>query len=224
VVPTFRRTFLPNSPIPAGTPTPLCSRTSMPTSPSPTGIILRPFVGRGVGSANPALNVVRNGPHAALLGPDTVAASVDPRSPGPVLPGGAVAPAHDGCVAVGGQRDGVAHVSISNRIGGDQFTALLRPDTVAAGEDPHCPGALAVQVPALDRSVAVGGQRDRAALESQTRGRPMRSGSLAGTLGCIVLGGRRPPRACSRRGRIPTSFPKSSPQFGAAATKPSVSR
>jgi hypothetical protein len=41
---------------------------------------------------------------AALLGPDTAAAGVDPGRPDPVV----ARPADDGGVAVGGQRDGVA--------------------------------------------------------------------------------------------------------------------
>ena len=73
-------------------------------------------------------------------------------------------PAHDGGVAVGGQRDGVALVGVSNRAGADQLAALLGPDTAAAGVDPRRPGARVVVRPAHDGGVAVGGQRDGVAL------------------------------------------------------------
>ena len=75
---------------------------------------------------------------AALLGPDTAAAGVDPRRPGARVVG---SPAHDGGVAVGGQRDGAALSGISNRAGADQLAALLGPDAAAAGIDPRRPGA-----------------------------------------------------------------------------------
>ena len=74
---------------------------------------------------------------AALLGPDTAAAGVDPRRPGARVVG---RPAHDGGVAVGGQRDGEALFGGSNRAGADQLAALLGPDTAAAGVDPRRPG------------------------------------------------------------------------------------
>jgi hypothetical protein len=61
---------------------------------------------------------------AALLGPDTAAARVDPRRPGATVVG---IPADDG--AVGGQRDGPALLRPSNRAGTDQLAALLGPDT-----------------------------------------------------------------------------------------------
>jgi hypothetical protein len=59
---------------------------------------------------------------AALLGPDTVAAGEDPRRSARVV----ARPAHDGGVAVGGQRDGVALLSVSNRARADQLWPLLR--------------------------------------------------------------------------------------------------
>ena len=53
---------------------------------------------------------------AALLGPDTAAAGVDPRRPGSPVVGD---PAHDGGVAVGGQRNGPALLGGSDRAGAD---------------------------------------------------------------------------------------------------------
>ena len=59
---------------------------------------------------------------ASLLGPDTAAARVDPRSPGArsLSP----RPADDGRVAVGGQRDGDALLGGSNRSRADQLVYL----------------------------------------------------------------------------------------------------
>ncbi len=98
---------------------------------------------------------------AALLGPDTAAAAIDPRRPGVRVVG---SPAHGGGVSVGGQRDGAALSGGSNRAGADQLVALLGPNTAAAGIDPHRPGVRVVFNPAHDGGVAVGGQRDRPAL------------------------------------------------------------
>ena len=98
---------------------------------------------------------------AALLGPDTAAAGVDPRRPAaPVV----VRPAHDGGVAVGRQRDGDALSGLSNRAGADQLAALLGPDIAAAGVDPRRPGEPVVDNPAHDGGLAVGRQRDGPAL------------------------------------------------------------
>ena len=72
----------------------------------------------------------------ALLGPDTAAAGEHPRRPGLAVVG---PPAHDGGVAVGGQRDGQALAGASNSAGADQLVALLGPDTAAAGEHPRRP-------------------------------------------------------------------------------------
>ena len=82
---------------------------------------------------------------AALLGPDSPAAGVDPRRPDV----GVVSsnPAHDGGVAIGGQRDGVALLGGSNSAGADQLAALLGPDAAAAGEDPRRPGVCVVVGP-----------------------------------------------------------------------------
>ena len=102
---------------------------------------------------------------AALLGPDTAAADIDPRRPG----AGVVFDATDnGGVAVGGQRDGAALSGTSNRSGTDQLAALLGPDTAAAGIDPRRPGARVISGPAHDGGVAVGGQRDGAALSGMS--------------------------------------------------------
>jgi hypothetical protein len=91
----------------------------------------------------------------ALLGPDTAAAGEDPRRPGFPVVG---PPAHDGGVAVGGQRDGGALRGGPNRTGADQLTALLGPDTAAAGEDPRRPGE-----PVADQLVALLGPDTAAA-------------------------------------------------------------
>jgi hypothetical protein len=97
----------------------------------------------------------------ALLGPDAVAAGVDPRRPGgPGVP----IPAHDGGVAVAGQRDGQALPALSDRARPDQLEALLGPDAVAAGVDPRRPGGPGVNGPAHDGGVAVAGERDGPAL------------------------------------------------------------
>jgi hypothetical protein len=76
----------------------------------------------------------------SLLGPDAVAAGVDPRRPGVQV---VIISAHDGGVAVTGQRDGVAlppaASGVLNRAGADQFASLLAPDTVAEGVDPRRP-------------------------------------------------------------------------------------
>ena len=69
-------------------------------------------------------------------------------------------PAHDGGVAVGGQRDRDALTGVSNRAGADQLASLLGPDAAAAGEDPRRPGVRVVSRPAHDGGVAVSGQRD----------------------------------------------------------------
>jgi hypothetical protein len=54
----------------------------------------------------------------ALLGPDTAAAGVDPGRPGVRV---VVRPAHEGSVAVAGQRDGRPLVGVSNGAGADQL-------------------------------------------------------------------------------------------------------
>ena len=64
----------------------------------------------------------------ALLGPNTAAARVDPRRPSVQV---VKRPAHDGGVAVVGQRDGEALGGASNRAGADQIAALVGPDTIA---------------------------------------------------------------------------------------------
>jgi hypothetical protein len=80
---------------------------------------------------------------------------------------------HDGRVAVGGQRNGLALVGGvgSNGAGADQLATLLGPDTAAAGEDPRGPeGAVTLAAlvvvyrPANDGRAAVGGQRKGLAL------------------------------------------------------------
>jgi hypothetical protein len=96
---------------------------------------------------------------------DSVAAGVNPRCSGTV-------PAHDGGVAVGGQRDGPALLR-GTHVGADQLASLLGPHTVAAGVHPRCSAeprvALNIKIkavgrPAHDGGVAVGGQRDGANL------------------------------------------------------------
>ena len=80
---------------------------------------------------------------AALLGPDTVAARVDPRRPDARV---VTIPADDGRVAVGGQRNGEALLGASGTVDcviADQLAALLGPNSAAAGEDPCRPDAVA---------------------------------------------------------------------------------
>jgi hypothetical protein len=75
-------------------------------------------------------------------------------------------PAHEGSVAVAGQRDGEALLGKGpNRAGADQLAALLGPDPAAAGVDPRRPVVIVVAKPAHDGGVAVGGQRDGLALD-----------------------------------------------------------
>src|SRR6516165_7976369 len=71
----------------------------------------------------------------ALLGPDTIFAGENPYRPGvPVA-----RPAHQGGIAVGGERNRHALIGGSIRAGADQLVALLGLDTVAAGENPYRP-------------------------------------------------------------------------------------
>ena len=86
-----------------------------------------------------ALRHARRSEPEALGGgiPDIAAAGEDPRRPGhPII----AKPAHNGGAAVRGQRNRAALPRISDRAGADQFVALLRPDSAAAGEDPRRPG------------------------------------------------------------------------------------
>src|SRR5262249_58961449 len=94
---------------------------------------------------------------AALLRPATAAAGEHPRRPGLVVVGPA---AHEGGVAVGGERDRHALAGAADRAAADEPVALLRPATAAAGEHPRP----LRPPPADDRRVAVGGERDRHAL------------------------------------------------------------
>ena len=96
------------------------------------------------------------------LGPRSAAAGVDPRRPDEPVVG---RPAHDGGVAVGGQRDGEALLGGSTSDARtDQLAALLAPGSATAGVDPCRPCACVVAKPAHDGGVAVGGQRDGVAL------------------------------------------------------------
>jgi hypothetical protein len=97
----------------------------------------------------------------ALLGPDTIGAGENPYRPG--VPGIAT-PAHQGGVAVGGERNREALLGVSNRAGADQLVALLGPDTIATGENPYRPGERLVATPAHQGGIAVGGKRNREAL------------------------------------------------------------
>jgi hypothetical protein len=94
----------------------------------------------------------------APLGPNIAAARVDPHRPG------AIGPTHDGCVAVGRQRDRDTLLGAHNRAVADQLAALLGPDIAATSIDPRRPGIRVVAMPAHDSGVAVGGHRDGAAL------------------------------------------------------------
>src|SRR5208337_1607335 len=96
----------------------------------------------------------------ALLGPDTIAAGENPYRPVPVV----AKPAHQGGIAVGGERNREALPGGSNRAGADQLVALLGPDTIAAGENPYRPGVPVVATPTHQGAIAVGGERNREAL------------------------------------------------------------
>src|SRR5207344_1360461 len=96
----------------------------------------------------------------ALLGPDTIAAGENPYRPGERV---VARPAHQGGIAVGGERNRHALIGGSNRAGADQFVALLGPDTIAAGENPYRPVPVVAR-PAHQGGIAVGGERNRRAL------------------------------------------------------------
>jgi hypothetical protein len=110
----------------------------------------------------------------SLLGPDTVSANVDPSRTDDIVVAIAT---HNGGVAVAGQRNGVALNSGPNRAGADQLVALLRPDAVAAGEDPRRACQRVVERPAHDGGVAVGGQRNGLALLDALRAGSNRAGA-----------------------------------------------
>ena len=74
-------------------------------------------------------------------------------------------PAHDGGVAVVGQRDRSALKSCPYRAAAEQLAALLRPGPAALGEDPRGPGVRVVPIPAHESGIAVAGQRNRRALK-----------------------------------------------------------
>ena len=94
----------------------------------------------------------------ALLAPDPAASGEDPRRSGERV---VDVPAHNGGVAVGGQRDrNVSFVGAAHSAGADELRALLTPDPAASGEDPRRSAGPVVEKPADDRGVAVGGQRD----------------------------------------------------------------
>ena len=101
----------------------------------------------------------------SLLAPDVAAAGKDPHRSDAVV---VIEPAHDGGVAVSGQCDGSALLGGADSAGTDQLQSLLAPDTAAARKNPRRAGLTVVVRPALDRSVAVCGQRDRVALEGVT--------------------------------------------------------
>src|SRR5208282_3861312 len=111
------------------------------------------FVGRSNSAAADQLG--------SLLGPDTAALGEHPRRPDATVVGKS---AHNGGVAIDGQRHGVALVGASNTAGADQLGSLLGPDTAAVGEDPRRADIRAVAIPSHDGGVAVGGQRDGGAL------------------------------------------------------------
>src|SRR5262249_2682673 len=87
----------------------------------------------------------------ALLAPHPAAAGEHPRRPG----GTVVRPAHDGEVAVAGQRDRPALLGGTPSAGADQLASLLAPQPAAAGEDPRRAGSAVVIPPAHDGGVAV---------------------------------------------------------------------
>src|SRR6266542_4302720 len=103
--------------------------------------------------------------------PDTATAGEHPRRPGRAkaeghrsIPRVVSRPAHDGGIAIGGQRDGRALAGASHSVGADELLALLGPDAAAAGEHPRRPGLAVIGPPAHDGAVAVGRKCDRHAL------------------------------------------------------------
>src|SRR5262249_61540949 len=73
-----------------------------------------------------------------LLGPNPAAAGEYPRRADARAGTAArvvARPAHEGGVAVGGQRDGGALGGVPSRASADQLVSLLGPDAAAAGED-----------------------------------------------------------------------------------------
>src|SRR5262249_60976862 len=101
-------------------------------------------------------------PRSLLPTPPPAPPDPPPRPYPPLSPAGR--PAHDGGVAVGGQRDGGALRGVSKSAGADQLIALLAPHPAAAGKHPHRAGAIVVLRSADNGGVTVGGQRDRNAL------------------------------------------------------------
>ena len=86
----------------------------------------------------------------SLLGPDTAAARVDPRSALPAIVAG---PANDGRVAIRGERDRAALLRGSARAGAAELVCLLG--------DPRSPLPIVIGGPANDSRVAVCGERYR---------------------------------------------------------------
>jgi hypothetical protein len=130
---------------------------------------------------------------AALLSPRAAAAGKNPSCPGNSV---VTRAAQDCCIAVGRQRNGLALVGFSNRAGADQLGALLRPDTIAAGEDPRRASEVVIRGSADDRRVAVGRERNRGALSdalpSETY--PARAHQLASLLGPSAVNAAENPR------------------------------
>src|SRR5207247_9070251 len=78
-------------------------------------------------------------------------------------------PAHDGSMAVRGERDRAALICVSHSASANELLALLSPDTVITGEHPCRPNLAVVGPPAHNGRVAVGGQRYRHALAGASR-------------------------------------------------------
>src|SRR6516164_109438 len=99
-----------------------------------------------------------------MLRPDVTAADEDPCRSNAII---IAAPADDGGVAVGGQRDGRALSGGSNKVISDQLWSMLRPHLAGAttGEDPCRSNAIIIAAPADDGGVAGGGQRNGRALK-----------------------------------------------------------
>src|SRR5439155_2442223 len=70
----------------------------------------------------------------ALLRPDTAITGEYPCRPGLVVIG---PPAHNGRIAVGGERYRHALAGASHRAGANELVTLLPPDTVTPGEHPR---------------------------------------------------------------------------------------
>src|SRR5262249_50927243 len=96
---------------------------------------------------------------AALLGPNAIAASEDPRCADIAI---IVWSADDGGIAICGQRDGCTLQGLSDHARSDQFAALLGPNALGADVDKRCSHIITpIEIrPTHDGGVTVGRHRN----------------------------------------------------------------